>query len=100
MSTPPAAKPHPADDDEQVTRDILDTIEPPWCRWPTRRTSQGWLRSPTQLAEIGRPFVVGLNMTDEAAIRGIEIDAKGLAGLGVDVPWPWPSRLEGVGPGC
>jgi ferrous iron transport protein B len=39
-----------------------------------------------QLAEAGIPFVLALNMADEAASRGISIDAERLAGeLGVDV---------------
>lgn len=40
----------------------------------------------TQLAELGLPMVIGLNMTDLAAAKGIEIDSAALgAGLGVQV---------------
>ena len=39
-----------------------------------------------QLIELGRPMVVALNMLDEAARKGIEVDAEGLAAcLGVPV---------------
>ena len=40
----------------------------------------------TQLAELGLPMVIGLNMTDLAAAKGIEIDIAALgAGLGAQV---------------
>jgi ferrous iron transport protein B len=40
----------------------------------------------TQLAELGLPMVIGLNMTDLAAAKGIEVDVAALgAGLGAQV---------------
>lgn len=40
----------------------------------------------TQLAELGLPMVIGLNMTDLAAAKGIEVDIAALgAGLGAQV---------------
>jgi ferrous iron transport protein B len=74
-------------EDEQVTRDIL-LAERGYVALQVadaKNLRRGLLMS-LQLAEAGVPFVLAINMADEAASRGIVIDADRLAReLGVDV---------------
>ncbi len=87
MDTPGTNNLLPMSEDEQVTRDILLSergyVALQVC--DAKNLRRGLLLS-VQLAEAGTPFVLALNMADEAASRGIAIDAERLASdLGVDV---------------
>jgi ferrous iron transport protein B len=87
MDTPGTNNLLPMSEDEQVTRDILlaerGYVALQVC--DAKNLRRGLLLS-LQLAEAGVPFVLALNMADEAASRGIAIDAERLSReLGVDV---------------
>ena len=87
LDTPGTNNLLPMSEDEQVTRDILLTergyVALQVC--DAKNLRRGLLLS-AQLAEAELPFVLALNMADEAASRGITIDAAKLSGeLGVDV---------------
>src|SRR5512136_1563372 len=87
MDTPGTNNLLPMSEDEQVTRDILlkerDYAVVQVC--DAKNLRRGLLLS-AQLAEARVPFVLALNMADEAAGRGIRIDVEALAAeLGVDV---------------
>ncbi len=87
MDTPGTNNLLPMSEDEQVTRDILLTergyVALQVC--DAKNLRRGLLLA-VQLAEAGIPFVLALNMADEAASRGIAIDAGKLShDLGVDV---------------
>ncbi len=86
-------------DDERVTRDIL-------LGGPARvivqvadaRNLRRGLLLTLQLAELGQPFVLDLNMTDEARARGLTLDARRLAQiLGAEVVETVAVRREGLG---
>jgi ferrous iron transport protein B len=87
LDTPGTNNLLPMSEDEQVTRDIL-LQEPEYATLQVadaKNLRRGLLLS-AQLAEAGVPFVLALNMADEAAGRGIRIDDERLAReLGVDV---------------
>jgi ferrous iron transport protein B len=87
LDTPGTNNLLPMSEDEQVTRDIL-LQEPDYVALQVadaKNLRRGLLLS-AQLAEAGVPFVLALNMADEAAGRGIRIDAPRLAReLGVEV---------------
>jgi ferrous iron transport protein B len=87
MDTPGTNNLLPMSEDEQVTRDILlaerGYVALQVC--DAKNLRRGLLMS-VQLAEAGVPFVLALNMADEAASRGFHIDEARLAReLGVDV---------------
>src|SRR5512143_1554542 len=87
MDTPGTNTLLPMSEDEQVTRDILlaerGYVALQVC--DAKNLRRGLLMS-LQLAEAGVPFILALNMADEAASRGMAIDSARLAGeLGVDV---------------
>ncbi len=87
MDTPGTNNLLPMSEDEQVTRDILLSergyVALQVC--DAKNLTRGLLLS-AQLAEAEVPFVLALNMADEAASRGISIDAARLSiALGVDV---------------
>jgi ferrous iron transport protein B len=87
MDTPGTNNLLPMSEDEQVTRDILlaerGYVGLQVC--DAKNLRRGLLLS-VQLAEAGVPFVLALNMADEAASRGIAIDDARLSReLGVDV---------------
>jgi ferrous iron transport protein B len=87
MDTPGTNNLTPMSEDEQVTRDILlkerDYVCVQVC--DAKNLRRGLLLS-VQLAEARVPFALALNMADEAASRGIDIDVTRLAAeLGVDV---------------
>jgi len=87
MDTPGTNGIMPMSEDEQVTRDILILERDYVCLQvcDAKNLRRGLLLS-AQLAEAQVPFLLALNMADEAASRGIEIDADRLASeLGVDV---------------
>lgn len=87
MDTPGTNNLLPMSEDEQVTRDIL-LVEPGYvcvqvC--DAKNLRRGLLLT-LQLAEAEIPFVLALNMFDEAKGRGIAIDEARLsAALGIDV---------------
>ncbi len=85
-------------DDERVTRNIL-------LAQPARvivqvadaRNLRRALLLTLQLAELGQPFVLDLNMTDEARARGLVIDHQRLAQiLGAEVIETVAVRKEGL----
>ena len=87
IDTPGANNLLPMSEDELVARDLL--LESPVRGVvqvvDAKNLRRGLLMS-FQLAEMGMPFIVALNMSDEAAGRGIRIDHGALGGaLGVDV---------------
>lgn len=77
----------PSSEDEAVTRNILmhESPERIMLIMDTKNLRRGLLLS-VQLAEMGLPYSVSLNMADEARDRGITIDREKLAEvLGVSV---------------
>jgi ferrous iron transport protein B len=77
----------PMSEDELVARDILldQNVRGVVQVIDAKNLQRGLLLS-LQLAEMGLPFIVALNMSDEAQTRGIRIDERALANaLGVDV---------------
>jgi ferrous iron transport protein B len=87
MDTPGTNNLTPMSEDEQVTRDILMKERDYVCLQvcDAKNLRRGLLMS-SQLAEAGVPFVLALNMADEAASRGFRIDVPRLsAEMGIDV---------------
>jgi ferrous iron transport protein B len=87
MDTPGTNGLTPMSEDEQATRDILLAERDYACLQvcDAKNLRRGLLLS-VQLAEAGVPFVLALNMADEAASRGIQVDAAALSeALGVEV---------------
>ncbi|MGE5049241.1 MAG: ferrous iron transport protein B [Deltaproteobacteria bacterium] len=87
LDTPGANGLLPASEDEQATRDILlserEFVVVQVC--DAKNLTRGLLMT-AQLAEAGVPLVLALNMSDEAAGRGIRIDVSRLAAeLGIPV---------------
>ena len=73
---------HPTSEDEQVTRDILMSANTGAVIQvaDAKNLRRGLLIS-LQLAEMGVPFLLALNMEDEAKDRGITVDAARLSKL-------------------
>jgi ferrous iron transport protein B len=100
IDTPGASSFLPFSEDERVTRDILlsgqaQAVVLVGDAKNLRRT----LLLAVQLAEMEVPFVVCLNMMDEAAGRGIRLDREALqADLGVEVVPTVAVRREGLVP--
>jgi ferrous iron transport protein B len=87
MDTPGTNGLTPMSEDEQATRDILLRERGYVCLQvcDTKNLRRGLLLT-VQLAEAGTPFLLALNMADEAASRGIAVDAPALSrALGIDV---------------
>jgi len=87
MDTPGTNNLTPMSEDEQVTRDILLDEDGYTCIQvcDTKNLRRGLLLS-AQLAEAQVPFVLALNMADEARSRGFHVDDTSLArALGVPV---------------
>ncbi len=87
MDTPGTNNLTPMSEDEQVTRDILMKERDYACLQvcDAKNLRRGLLLT-AQLAEAGVPFVLALNMADEAKSRGFDVDVPRLAeALGVDV---------------
>jgi ferrous iron transport protein B len=98
MDTPGTNNLLPMSEDEQVTRDILlaerGYVALQVC--DAKNLRRGLLLS-LQLAEAGVPFALALNMADEAASRGISIDAERLSReLGVEVVPTVAVQRQGV----
>jgi len=88
----------PRSEDERVTRDIL-LNEPPRAvvQVADAKNLRRALLLTLQLAEMGLPLVLTLNMQDEAAARGVHIDVADLGRrLGIDVLPAVATRGEGL----
>jgi ferrous iron transport protein B len=98
VDTPGAASFIPSSEDERVSRDVLlegptDAVVAVGDAKNLKRT----LLLAVQLAEMELPLVLCLNMMDEAAERGVEIDTRGLSQrLGADVVTTVAVRHEGL----
>ena len=98
VDTPGAASFVPSSEDERVTRDIL-------LEGPARsvvvvgdaKNLERTLLLAVQVAEMEIPFVLCLNMMDEARARGMAVDEEGLGErLGVPVVATVAVRREGI----
>ena len=89
----------PQSEDERVTRDILLKEQPEVVvQVADSKNIRRSLSLSLQLSEMGVPFVLDLNMVDEARSRGIYIDQKKLADmLGVEVVPTVATRRQGIG---
>ena len=98
VDTPGAASFIPSSEDERVSRDIL--LEEPHDAVVAVGDAKNLERTlilALQLAEMELPFVLCLNMMDEAAASGLGIDGAGLARrLGVEVVSTVAIRHEGL----
>ena len=88
----------PQSEEEQVTRDILLADEGGVVvQVGDQKNLARTLFISLQLAEAGRPFVLCLNMGDEAAERGITVDERALSELlGVGVIRTTATRRKGT----
>ena len=87
----------PQSEEEQVTRDILLGEEGAVIQVGDEKNLARTLGLSLQLAEAGLPFLLCLNMGDEAEARGISVDAAGLASLlGVPVVRTVAVRRQGT----
>lgn len=100
IDTPGANSLIPQSEDEKVTRDILLDERPEVViQVADTKNMRRSLSMSLQLAEMGMPFVLDLNMADEAQSRGIHVDSKKLAEiLGVEVVPTVATRREGIVP--
>src|SRR5262249_53378632 len=86
IDTPGVNSLTPSSEDEQVTRDILLAGVDSVVQVADAKNLPRALAGSFQLAEAGLPFVLVVNMMDEAADRRLEIDCAELASrLGVPV---------------
>ena len=80
VDTPGAASLLPASEDERVTRDILlEGRAGAAVVVGDAKNLERTLLLALQMAETGLPFVLCLNMMDEAVARGIGVDVAGLS---------------------
>ena len=71
----------------------------PSCRWATPKTCAAPCSWPLQIAEMGVPQVLALNMVDEAHARGLTVDAASIAAaLGIAVIPTVATRGQGLKP--
>ena len=99
VDTPGANNLLPMSEDEIVARDMLleSSVKGVVQVVDAKNLRRGLLLS-LQLSEMGLPFVIALNMSDEATSRGIKIDEKALASaLGVDVVPTVATQRRGIG---
>ncbi|OQY46641.1 MAG: ferrous iron transport protein B [Anaerolineaceae bacterium 4572_78] len=88
----------PFSDDERVTRDILFSNKSSTIIQvaDTKNLRRGLLIS-LELAEVALPFILTLNMADEAKIRGIKVDIDKLSSiLGIPVVSTVATSGEGI----
>ncbi|MGQ9696975.1 MAG: ferrous iron transport protein B [Armatimonadota bacterium] len=88
----------PASEDEQVTRDILlnEDVDAVLQVADAKNLRRALFLS-VQLAEMGVPFVIALNMMDEASNRGIQADPEKLSRiLGVPVVATVATHAKGI----
>jgi ferrous iron transport protein B len=98
IDTPGIQSLHARSDDERVARNIL-LARPPRVvvQVADARNLRRSLLLTLQLAELGYPFLLDLNMTDEAHARGIAVDASRLAqALGAEIVATVAVRKLGV----
>jgi ferrous iron transport protein B len=87
----------PQSEEEQVTRDILLREEGVIVQVGDEKNLPRTLLLALQVAETGRPFLLCLNMADEAKDRGIKVDTGALSSrLGVKVLKTAAIRRKGV----
>ncbi len=97
IDTPGVNSLAPQSDDERVTRDMLLESEPDVIvQVADAKNLRRTLLVTSQLAELGRPMVLVLNMMDEARTRGIEIDVEGISQL-FGIPVVPAVAVEGEG---
>lgn len=97
IDTPGVNSLAPQSDDERVTRDMLLSAEPDVIvQVADAKNLRRTLLITSQLAELGRPLVLVMNMMDEARTRGIEIDIEGLKQL-FGIPIVTTVAVEGEG---
>ncbi len=98
IDTPGVNSLTPRSDDERVTRDILLTERPRLViQVADAKNLRRALILATQLAELELPFLLDLNMADEATARGLHINQERLAQiLGVEVVTTVAPRREGI----
>ena len=89
----------PQSEDERVTRDILLEEKPEVVvQVADSKNMRRSLSLSVQLSEMEVPFVLDLNMVDEARSRGIYVDQKKLVDLlGVEVVPTVATRRQGIG---
>ena len=89
----------PQSEDERVTRDILLNEKPEAViQVADSKNIRRSLSLSLQLSEMEVPFILDLNMVDEARSRGVYIDQKKLAHtLGVEVVPTVATRRQGIG---
>jgi ferrous iron transport protein B len=98
IDTPGVNSLYPRSDDERVTRDIL-LARPPRAvvQVADARNLRRSLLLTLQLAELGYPFILDVNMADEAQARGIALDTTRLAqALGANIVETVATRKRGV----
>jgi len=98
IDTPGVQSLHARSDDERVTRNILLSRPPRVVvQVADARNLRRSLLLTLQLAELGHPFLLDLNMSDEAHARGIVLDTPRLAQvLGADIVETVAIRRLGV----
>jgi ferrous iron transport protein B len=98
IDTPGTNSLSPSSDDERVTRDVLLSSEPRAVLLVgDAKNIERTLFLALQLAEMEQPLVVALNMWDEAAGRGMDIDVVALgAALGIEAVSTVAIRSEGL----
>lgn len=97
IDTPGVNSLAPQSDDERVTRDMLLESDPDVIvQVADAKNLRRTLLLTSQLAELGRPMVLVLNMMDEARTRGIEIDVEGIGKL-FGIPVVTAVAVEGEG---
>ena len=98
IDTPGTNSLSPHSDDERVTRDILLAESPrAVVQVADAKNLRRALLLSTQLAELGVPMALDLNMADEAATRGVRIDPDALARkLGAPVTTSVATRHDGL----
>lgn len=98
IDTPGVHSLYPRSDDERVTRDIL-LARPPRAvvQVADARNLRRSLLLTLQLAELGYPFILDVNMADEAQAKGIALDTTRLAQvLGANIVETVATRKRGV----
>ncbi len=98
IDTPGVNSLTPMSEDEEVTRNILlKECHEGIVQVSDARNLKRTLLISIQLAEMGLPFILDLNLHDEAVSRGITIDSKRLSSmLGVDVVTTVATRRVGL----
>jgi ferrous iron transport protein B len=98
IDTPGTNSLSPRSDDERVTRDILLAETPrAVLQVADAKNLRRALLLSTQLAELGVPMALDLNMADEADLRGVKINPGALSHkLGVPVTTSVATRRDGL----